>query len=127
MCGRGRVGFSEGPWGRSQSESSFGGLKADLHHGVLNGLFLPAVLAYNEGHAEEPYEAIRAVVGSNDLPAFFARLLDEIGLPTRLSDLGVTDDDLQRAAPLAAADHCTPTNPRALTEADALALYRSCL
>lgn len=98
-----------------------------LHHGTLNALFLPAVLRYNAAANPTGTRTVSDAVGGVDPAAFFEDLLDSLGLPTRLADLGVTDDDLVSSAPLAAADHCTPTNPRSLSEADALALYRSCL
>jgi alcohol dehydrogenase class IV len=41
--------------------------------------------------------------------------------------MGVTEEDLISSAPLAAADHCSSTNPRVFTEKDALELYRTCL
>ncbi|MBK36684.1 MAG: 4-hydroxybutyrate dehydrogenase [Gemmatimonadetes bacterium] len=123
----GGLAFQKGLGAVHSLSHPLGGLKPELHHGTLNGLFLPVVLAFNEGFAKEGFEVIRSETGESDVSAFFARLLEQLGLPSKLSELGVVDSDLVKAAPLAKVDHCTPTNPRPFTEADALALYRSCL
>jgi 4-hydroxybutyrate dehydrogenase len=101
--------------------------KKRLHHGTLNGLFLPAVLEYNASSHPEGMRQVSEAVGGVDPVAFFCDLLDTIGLPRTLSELGVTEDDILSSAPLAAADHCAATNPRHLGEEEALALYRGCL
>jgi 4-hydroxybutyrate dehydrogenase len=97
-----------------------------LHHGTLNGLFLPAVLEYNATSCPDQMRLIASTVGAEDPVAFFSDLLDKLDMPRRLSEMGVTQEDLVSSAPLAASDHCTATNPRHLTEQDALELYRSC-
>jgi len=75
-------------------------------------------------------DALAAGIGLSsgaDLPDAFRSLLEDLGLPLRLGDLGVTDADVVTMAPRAAADHCTPTNPRPLDEAACLELYRRVL
>jgi alcohol dehydrogenase class IV len=69
---------------------------------------------------------ISSAIGDENPAAFFNYLLDKLKMPRRLSEMGITQDDLTLSAPLAASDHCTATNPRQLTEQDALELYRSC-
>jgi alcohol dehydrogenase class IV len=108
-----------------------GGLQSvRLHHGTLNGLFLPVVLEFNTNACKEKLDALAAGIGLSsgaDLPDAFRSLLEDLGLPLRLGDLGVTDADVVTMAPRAAADHCTPTNPRPLDEAACLELYRRVL
>jgi len=92
-----------------------------LHHGTLNAIFLPHVLRFNS--EECPWKLDRMAAAMNcgegrDLPAVFERLIQDIGLPTRLSELGVTETDLAGIPELAMADHSTPTNPRAMTVED---------
>ena len=98
-----------------------------LHHGTLNGLFLPAVLRFNATVCCDSMQTVSRAIGGVDPAAFFEDLLRSLGLPRRLSELGVGDPQLVSSSPLAAADHCTATNPRTLGEQDALDLYRSCL
>lgn len=98
-----------------------------LHHGTLNALFLPHVIRYNASFYETSLQGVASAVGGVDPAAFFEDLLRALSLPRCLSDLGVTDRDLVSSAPLAAADHCTATNPRPMSETEALELYRRCL
>lgn len=115
--GLGAVHSLSHPLGRLQEKQ--------LHHGTLNGLFLPAVLEYNASCSPVQMKQLTGVLGV-DPAVFFQDLLNKLDMPRRLSEMGVTDEDLVSSAPLAASDHCTATNPRQLTEQDALELYRSC-
>ncbi|WP_353505805.1 iron-containing alcohol dehydrogenase [Alistipes finegoldii] len=47
-----------------------------------------------------------------------------VGIPQRLSSLGVREEDLPRLAASALADVCTPGNPRDTSAEEILALYR---
>jgi alcohol dehydrogenase class IV len=51
-------------------------------------------------------------------------LAREVGIPERLRDAGVKEDDLPRVARKAFEDASHRTNPRPCTEADLLALAR---
>ena len=97
-----------------------------LHHGTLNGLFLPEVLRFN-ANAKIEMKTVSNAVGGVDPASFFEDLLVALNLPSRLSELGVTESHIQSSATLAATDHCVATNPRPFSEVDALNLYRRCL
>ena len=107
-----------------------GSLDSSLHHGTLNGLFLPAVLRFNAdycaGNLETMARRLQLQKGS-DLPEYFEALNRQLGIPESLSDLGVTREVLEPLAAKAAADHCSPTNPRPLDEAACRMLYLSVL
>jgi alcohol dehydrogenase class IV len=100
-------------------------------HGLSNALVLPHVLRFNAPAAAKEYAelAARAFPGPGavpDLAEGFAALATRIGLPPRLRDVGVPEADL----PGCAADAMKQTrllvnNPRPVTEADALAIYRA--
>ena len=47
--------------------------------------------------------------------------------PAHLSDLGITEADIDALADQAIADVCTPGNPREVTRDDIVALYKSIL
>lgn len=99
---------------------------ARLHHGTLNALFLPPVLRFNEGACGAKMETLARAIGvasGTDVAPAFERLVDELGLPRRLRELGVPRAALAALAPQAAEDHCTATNPRALGEREARQLY----
>lgn len=101
-----------------------------LHHGTLNAIFLPHVLRFNAGTCPEKLDRMAEAMRSGDgrtLPAVFERLTRDIGLPQRLSDLGVTESDLEGIPRLAMADHSTPSNPREMTLDDCRTLLQQSL
>ena len=101
-----------------------------LHHGTLNAIFLPHVLRFNATACPERMDRMAAAMEVGDgrsLPAVFERLCRDIGLPGRLSELGVTESDLERIPVMAMADHSTPTNPREVTVEECRNLLRVCL
>ncbi len=108
-----------------------GGLtERKLHHGTLNGLFLPHVLKFNRDAAADKLDRLASTVGLQDGDALVhavAGLLKTLGLPTRLRDLGLTWDEVEPLAQAAAGDHCSPTNPRSLSAEDCRGLYRAAM
>ncbi len=97
-----------------------------LHHGTLNALFLAPVLRFNQEACPEKMDGLARAVGLRvgaDVPDAIERMVDELGLPRRLRELGVTQDALASLGSHAAEDHCTATNPRPLSEAAARRLY----
>ena len=101
-----------------------------LHHGMLNAIFLPHVLRYNAVACPEKMELIAVAIGATDaesVPEHFEKLIETIGLPTRLADLDVTHEDLAGIAAAAMKDHSTASNPREMTLADCEALLQAAL
>jgi len=101
-----------------------------LHHGALNAVLLPHVLAFNAPAVGHRYDAVKRAMGLSptaDLGSAIASLNARIGLPARLSQMGVDDDAARKAAPLAARDHSSGTNPRQATAADYLRILRAAL
>jgi len=100
-----------------------------LHHGTLNALFLAPVLRFNADACPDKMASIARVMGLPDsnVEQAFDRLVRELGLPRRLSELGVTKEALAPLAAQAAQDHCSATNPRWFDEAAAQRLYEEVL
>jgi len=101
-----------------------------LHHGTLNAVILPTVLAFNADHVGDKYERIRRVVGlpaGTDLAEWTRRLNRRLGLPGSLRAMGVVEADLEGLPERAERDHCNATNPRPATAADYARLYREAL
>lgn len=99
-------------------------------HGISHAALLPQVLTFNAPAVEEKFGALRAALGlaqGVDLNAALADLGARIGLPRRLSDLGIGRGALRRAARRAAADPANRTNPRHATEADYLGMLEAAL
>jgi 4-hydroxybutyrate dehydrogenase len=100
--------------------------KKRLHHGTLNAILLPFVLKFNYNYCKEKMEMIAARLKIKDaykLPYKFALLNEELGLPVRLREMGLTKTELSPLAKKAKEDHCTPTNPRPLEVEDCKRLY----
>jgi 4-hydroxybutyrate dehydrogenase len=92
-----------------------------LHHGTLNGVFLPAVLRFNETACLEKYDRIRSALrlgAEADLAGALAKMHRSLGLPTRLRDLGVSRGTFPNVARGAMHDLSHATNPRTASEDD---------
>lgn len=110
----------------------------DVPHGVANALLLPTVMEFNMPAALDKYvqiakamdvysagmsreEAARAAVDA------VKALAVRVGIPQHLTELGIQASDLERLAAAAAADVCTPGNPREVNEQIILELYKKVL
>jgi len=106
-----------------------------VHHGLANAVVLPAVADWNRSAAPERLAAIAVALGEpagGDDEALSARAVERIralargvGIPARLREVGVREEDLARIAARAFEDASHRTNPRPCTEADLLALARA--
>jgi len=108
-------------------------------HGVANAVLLPTLMAYNADFTGEKYRAIAAalgVKGTESMPIAEARkaavaavqkLSTDVGIPAKLSEVGVKAEDIPALAKAAFADVCTGGNPRETSVPEIEALYRSIL
>lgn len=108
-------------------------------HGVANGILLAPVLAFNKDFTGSKLRDIAdafGVEGAYTLPLEDARdaaveavaaLTRALGNPTRISDVGATDADVEALAQAAFEDVCTGGNPRDVTVEEIADLYRSLL
>ncbi len=108
-----------------------GGLQAlRLHHGTLNAVLLPAVLRFNAPAIGPRLLALRRAMGLGeeaDLADAILGLNRELGLPVRLSEMGVREEHLAGIGEAAARDHSTATNPRPIGAAEYDRLLRESL
>ncbi len=101
-----------------------------LHHGTLNAVILPAVLRFNEPGCEDKYDRLRATMGlaaGADLAAAIEELNADIGLPSGLGAMGVSEDMIEDFVPHALADLAHRTNPRETSAEDYAALFREAM
>ena len=107
-------------------------------HGLSNALVLPHVLRFNASHAAEQYAELAGILaptatGSNEaktaaLIAAMEGLAATVGIETTLRQVGITEADLGQLADDAMLQtRLLGNNPRALTRADAYAIYRAAL
>ncbi len=122
-------GRSEALYGAYLAASALDGATMGLHHKlahVLGGLFdtphatthallLPYVLGFNGRAAPDAMARLRPVLGE-DPPAALYDLSRDLGVPIRLSALGLTRDDLEAVVEAALARPYA--NPRPVTAVD---------
>jgi alcohol dehydrogenase class IV len=107
-------------------------------HGLANALVLPHVLRYNAPVAAELYAELAAIVapqaqGSAEARAqalitALERMSEQVGIETRLHQVGITEADIDRLADDAMLQtRLLGNNPRELTRADARMIYAAAL
>jgi 4-hydroxybutyrate dehydrogenase len=119
------MAFQKGLGAVHSLSHSLGGVNPRLHHGTLNAMFLPAVVAFNaqaesiqkERRLERMAHAMGLASGS-DIPQAIRDLNARLGLPKGLAEMGVQRDWFDKIVAGAMADHCHKTNPRIATEQD---------
>lgn len=102
------------------------GGRAGIPHGLANALVLPHAMAFNADTVPEEMNRIGRALGDEADPVgAVVRLRERIGLPSGLSDVGVEDDDLAAVARMSQANRSVRSNPRPVSEADALAILEA--
>ena len=122
---QGAMAFQKGLGCVHSLSHSLGGKNPKLHHGTLNAVFLPAVIAFNAGAPsvvqERRLERMAAAMGlqaAADLGPAIKAMNARLGLPSGLAEMGVPVDWYERIIDGAMADHCHKTNPRLATRDD---------
>ena len=110
----------------------------DVPHGVACAMLLPTVMKFNAPAALPKYVDIAKALGvykdgmtlqeaADAACAEIDNLSRLVGIPTHLSELGITEKDIDALADQAIVDVCTPGNPREVTRDDIVALYKKIL
>lgn len=103
----------------------------DLHHGLLNGILLPYVLAFNRAAIEERIRRLAAWLGLEPrFEAFLEALLElrrTTGIPPTLAAAGVPADRLEELARMAEKDPTAGSNPIPVDAAALEQLYRQAM
>ena len=90
------------------------------HHGTTNAVCMPAVLKLNTPAIRDKFDTCASYLGIeggfNGFCAFVDRFNTDLGIPQRLSDLGVSDPDIDRLVSGAINDPSCGGNPVTLTE-----------
>ncbi len=111
------------------------GARFDIPHGVANALLLPIVMEFNMPACEIKYGRIAKAMGvdTTDMSVSEAaqaavdavkQLSLDLAIPQTLREIGIPEEALEQLANDAFNDVCTGGNPREITEADILELYK---
>ena len=103
-----------------------------VHHGLGNAILLPHTMAYNLEATQEKMTRIAFTMGATPPSPqaavdAVARLIDRIGLPARLSEVGVSREGIAAMARNALDDWCHLTNPRPCKEADMRTIFQQAM
>lgn len=128
---RGGMAFSKG-LGAVHAMSHACGKDEDLrlHHGTLNAVLLPTVLKYNSEFLGDKLLLIKTVIGvpkDKDLVGYFLDLNAELGMPSNLSEMGISSGMLPSLSEHAVTDNTAATNPIKIDAAGYLELFKQAL
>ena len=116
---QGAMAFQKGLGCVHSLSHSLGGVDPRLHHGMLNAMFLPAVVRFNaevdsvkrEKRLDRMAHAMGLASGS-DVADAITDMNARLGLPKGLAAMGVERSQFDQIIKGALADHCHKTNPR---------------
>lgn len=108
----------------------------DTPHGIANAVLLPYVMEYNAEYTGEKFKYIAEAMGvdtTNMNQAEYRaaavnavkQLSKDVGIPEKLHEIGVKEEDLQALSESAFADVCTGGNPRPCTVESILGIYKT--
>jgi len=101
-----------------------------LHHGTLNAVFLPHILRFHSGAADEKYARLRQVMGLKpgaDLADAIQDLNNAIGIPKNLTVMGLAASDAPGIVDYALKDLAHFGNPRPMSADDYAKVYETAL
>ncbi|WP_439524098.1 iron-containing alcohol dehydrogenase [Marivita sp.] len=101
------------------------------HHGTTNAVFMPTVLTFNADAIRDRFDRAAGYLGIDGgfdgFCAFVDQFNDGFAIPKTLTDLGVTDPDLDILVRDALNDPSTGGNPVKMTKANTRAMFESVL
>lgn len=108
------------------------GAEFNTQHGLTNAILLPVVLRFNLPGQEDKVRRMAqsmnlAGTSVEDFIAAVEAMLDQIGIPKSLSEIGVPADCAVRIAEKALQDSAARTNPRAATLAEIITLTQTAI
>ena len=131
------VPTTSGALGIAHSLSHPCGALYDVPHGVANAINLPVTIEYNAAGGEDiaaRYRDVAELLGveprgdvGHALAEHVRALVGSLGLPTRLSQVGVPEAGIPLLVEGAMGDACTLVNPRVPSAEDLAELYRRAL
>ena len=101
----------------------------DTHHGLANGIMLPAAMRFNLEAEPKKFLRMARVVNPSAqtgqvLIDWIIDLSNSIGIPPSLRSIGVSTAIVGKLVGIAINDVCHPLNPKPVTEDDFYAIYQ---
>ena len=129
VASMGATAFQKGLGGAHGLAHAIGALH-ESHHGLIVGVLLPYVLAFN---APSISERIRQLATSLDLPdrsaggllEWMLAFRKDLNIPHTLTEAGIQNQDLVRISELALADPSTGGNPKTVQAADYARIFQA--
>lgn len=122
----GATAFQKGLGGMHAMSHPIGAVY-NTHHGMTNAVVMPTVLKFNRNAIEERISSAAAYMGiDGGFDGFFDYVMQtraDLGVPEKLSGLGVGDDRIDELAQMAVDDPSAGGNPVELTLEAAKQLY----
>ncbi len=130
------IAFSNVGLGACHATAHQVGTTYHVPHGVANAIMLPSVLKYNSLVRPDKMKEIAEAMGENvhemtdrkaaEIAVRAVReLVEDIGLPSRLKDVGAKESDFDHMAQNALKDPTLASNPRKATLEDIIGIYKS--
>ncbi|MFX3649480.1 MAG: iron-containing alcohol dehydrogenase [Paenibacillus sp.] len=134
-CFLGGIAFNNAGLGYVHAMAHQLGGVYDLPHGVCNAMLLPYVEELNAKHVPGKFRHIAKAIGmdvkgrsdeecSDYVIGAIRQLSKEVGIPEKLSELGVKDPDVELLADNAMKDSCAPGNPYQPSKDEVMELFR---
>ncbi|NLZ45189.1 MAG: lactaldehyde reductase [Clostridiales bacterium] len=108
----------------------------DTPHGIANAVILPYVMEYNAEYTGEKFKLVAESMGVDTTGMTqdeyrkaavnaVKQLSKDVGIPEKLHEIGVKEEDLEALSESAFADVCTGGNPRPCTVESILEIYKT--
>lgn len=112
------AGLARGQHGASHGVGYAVGAVGGVPHGHCSCVLLPAVLRFNKpvNAAQQMLVADALDAPGEDAGMALLRLLEDIGVPTRLQDVGIRRDQFEQIAQTVLANGYVRTNPRPISD-----------
>ncbi len=103
----------------------------NTHHGMTNAVVMPPVLRFNRTEIEDRIALAAAYLeiegGFDGFYAYVLQLRENLGVPDKLSEMGVGRDRIDELAQMAIKDPSAGGNPRELSLEAAKRLFEDCI
>ena len=104
----------------------------DTHHGLANAIKLPYGMEFNVEGNEEKFKRIAKTLDLKEengqgVVDYLFELNTRVGMPHKLSAIGVKTEHIETLADLAFADFAHPNNPKPVTRENFKSLYLKAL